>query len=125
MVIDNINSSDLSVEYDFEVELRTLIDHNVMIHVTVTEDGECWYDDTGPGHMEYTREITGFSIEYYVWKDLAQQWWYFAWNSNPTRTTIGSKIPLAIAAEVAIEVTRHFLDKTQEDMALIMHGNEG
>jgi len=122
MVIDNINSSDLCVEYDLEVELHQLIDHNIMIHIDVREDGECWYDETGPGHMEYTHNITGFSIEY---KDLDQQWWYFKWDSVPTKTTIGSIIPLAIAAGVVIEVAKHFQDKTQEEMELIMHGNEG
>lgn len=114
-----INSSDQCVEYDFEVELHSLIDHNVMIHVKVREDGECWYDDTGPGHMEYTQEITGFSIEYIDPGEEKQvpKWWYFEWVEC-------IDIPLAIAAGVAIAVGKHFQDKTLEDMELIMHGND-
>lgn len=124
-MITNNDRDPCVVEYDFEVELHPLIDHNIMIHVDIKEDGPCWYDETGPGHMDYTYELKGFSIEFINEKDGMEftDWWYHKYNPMSIQGC-RPDIPAIIKARIEDEVAKNFEDKTQEDLELLVHGNE-
>ena len=120
------NDQDLYVvEYDFEVELHPLIDHTVMIHVDIKEDGESWYDETGPGHMDYSYELKGFSIQFINEKNGIEfvDWWYHKYNPTSVKD-YRPDIPAVLKARIQDEVVNHFEEKTTEEIELIIHGND-
>lgn len=122
----------MKVPHDIELQLDALIDHEVIVHVEIEEEGPVYWDSEGPGHIEYNHEIKGFSLVYlddcYRPKskrvgERPEALWYFEWPLERMNTPL--TIPLSIVTNIRDEVDKHFQENlTSEDMELIMHGND-
>ncbi len=108
------------VEHSIGLELGVLFDAAARVQLYIEETGEVYWDSSGPGHTEYSYEITLFSLVYLEDPEIqaSRKEWHFDMDKE------SCIIPEPIVKAIFLEVEKWFNDLTQEEIESIVERDD-